>query len=344
MDEILSAASQESQRNSNQTFSASGSMKRTSSVTSVGGRIARSSIKSWRGSTRSDRSDPVVDRPSQVNRAVKRLLNESGLERLQGPLNSMGVTDLEDLERMDWNAFNTMLSVRNPNQDLAMSSQEVSLLTPQHIRQFKEESAQKVRDALFGGISRLHHLIFLSHYKVEAGTEAALMRNELEMAIASNSSHPGNLFDSPVFLDSDNLQSLTDLQEKVRTAHNLVLLLTKNVLRRRWVLLEILTAKKEGTRVILVDISKPGCQFAFPNDEFYERLKKGKFLDGPAMDLLGQCDFTLNDVEEALRSIFQLIATPYSPHKPTNIRRAEIDVLLENCRLRQEVQHVAESM
>lgn len=275
----------------------------------------------------------LSERPSSPSRALKRLLRDSGLLKLESILNGMGVHDLDDLERLDMGAFASMLEASGT---VEVSSRDFDMLTPQNIRRFKELNKARVHASLFGAVSRLHHLIFLSHYKVEAGTEAALMRTELEHAIQGNSNHPGNHFDQPVFLDSDNLTALSDLQEKVRTAHNLVLLLTRNVLRRRWVLLEILTARREGTRIILVQISKPGYEFVFPDESFFEMLQSGKFLDQSSLDLITECNFTVDDLEQALRTVFQNIARPYSPHKSSHIRRAEISALLDQCRLRQE--------
>merc|ERR1719359_2801343 len=52
------------------------------------------------------------------------------------------------------------------------------------------------------------HFVFLSHYKVEAGTEANLMKHALEVLIRSDASNPGGDFKSPVFVDTDDLSDL----------------------------------------------------------------------------------------------------------------------------------------
>merc|ERR1719507_1670115 len=49
-----------------------------------------------------------------------------------------------------------------------------------------------------------NHYMFLSHYKVEAGTEAALMQEAFKQLIAEDLHHVANHFDVPVFLDSEN--------------------------------------------------------------------------------------------------------------------------------------------
>ena len=64
---------------------------------------------------------------------------------------------------------------------------------------------------------------FLSHYKVEAATEARWMQQELETALGER-----------IFLDSDDLNNLSRLQDHVRDSRCLLLLQTRNVLTRPW--------------------------------------------------------------------------------------------------------------
>jgi len=118
--------------------------------------------------------------------------------------------------------------------------------------------------------------------------------------------------------------------------HNLVLLLTKNVLKRPWVLVEILTARREGVRILLVNVSKPGGSFEYPDDAFYDTLRDGNFLEQDAMDVLARCGCFAEELEEALRAVFQQIAVPYSPHKAKSIRRAEVGAVLKQCKLKTE--------
>mmetsp|Transcript_31761 Transcript_31761/g.58201 ORF Transcript_31761/g.58201 Transcript_31761/m.58201 type:complete len:247 (+) Transcript_31761:1-741(+) len=242
----------------------------------------------------------------------------------------MKVRDLDDLERLDLKFLKSHLM----NTPFQLTPEQEAILTPVSIHEFRKRSTFRVRQALFHDVSRLHHLIFLSHYKVEAGTEAALLRTELSVAISGDATNVGNNFDDPVFLDSDNLQNLNDLQERIRKTHNVVLLLTTSVLTRPWVLLELVTSLREGVRVLLVNVCKPGTAFAFPDDVFFEKLRAGKLLEQTAASLLTQFGTTLEEVEQAIRTIFQQIAITYSPHKATEIRRAEIDGLLKQCRLK----------
>ena len=64
---------------------------------------------------------------------------------------------------------------------------------------------------------------FLSHYKIEAATEARWLQGELEALLSRR-----------CFLDSDDLNLLTDLTNQVRSSDCLLLLQTKSVLTRPW--------------------------------------------------------------------------------------------------------------
>ena len=72
---------------------------------------------------------------------------------------------------------------------------------------------------------------FLSHYKIEAATEARWLQRELEEALGER-----------VFLDSDDLHDLSRLKDHVRESKCLLLLQTRSVLTRLWCLVELVTA------------------------------------------------------------------------------------------------------
>jgi len=266
-----------------------------------------------------------------LGREVKQFLDENHISWLRPVLQDLDVKGLEDVAALDID----QIRVRVPHGYCLSQAQEESLNSTS-IAEFRDRIASEAHKALFHAVSRLHHLIFLSHYKVEAGTEAALMRTELEHAIVEDPGSLGHNFDEPVFLDSENLNNLEDLQQRVRNTHNLVLLLTKEVLSRPWVLVEIVTARREDVRVRLVNVSKPGGAFVFPDDAFFARLRNGKFLDQDAIDVLNSCGISQDEIEESIRGIFKQIAVPYSPHKAASIRRAEIRSLLKQCRLKSE--------
>ncbi|CAK0884363.1 unnamed protein product [Prorocentrum cordatum] len=97
-------------------------------------------------------------------------------------------------------------------------------------------------------------LVFISHFKEEAGSDAALMEEGMRRIIKANPVHPSFNMKRPIFLDSNDLVETDHIQGIIRSSHNVVLLLTDNVLTRPWVLIEIVTALQAGVPVHLVMI------------------------------------------------------------------------------------------
>lgn len=247
----------------------------------------------------------------------------------------MGISSTKDLEEADFDSLAEDLSAQfdENNGNGGLSEAEGRVLS--------KESVQRFRRRLLGGVSkylstpsamRSQHFLFLSHYKVEAGTEAALMRSELEQMMADDPQNVGKNFDVPVFLDSENLNDLDNLQERVRKSHNIALLLTQGVLQRPWVLVEMITATRARCQVLPVEVFKPGSRFQYPDEAFYKDLTDGNILDTAGMQVLADCGIELPELESALRKVFKRIAVPYSPHRPATIRQAELKALLSNCR------------
>merc|ERR1711937_1037159 len=119
------------------------------------------------------------------------------------------------------------------------------------------------------------HVMFLSHFKQEAGTEAAMLEEALHHAIERDEFHPGNLMKRPVFLDSNDLFDLSRLRQEVIESHNLVVLLTPGVLTRPWCLVEIVTAVRHNINLVPVRIVRDGINFCYPDDAFYDNILKG---------------------------------------------------------------------
>merc|ERR1712048_833244 len=185
------------------------------------------------------------------------------------------------------------------------------------------------------GKCRSQHLVFLSHYKVEAGTEAALIFSEIDVLIEESPSHVGNRFDVPVFLDSENLRDIDQLGQHVRQSHNVVLLLTEKLLTRAWCLVEIVTAVRERVALVPVLVDKPGQgPFQFPDNVFYQKMSEGTLLDLDAIKLLSNCDIELSDVCRCVKEVFRNIALPYAPHQSACVRQAQVKAILSNCRLK----------
>lgn len=175
--------------------------------------------------------------------------------------------------------------------------------------------------------------VFLSHYKLESGTEATLLAEALQRMFLEAGEGPG---ECGVFLDSEHLQDLRELRAHVERSDNLVLLLTPGVLSRPWCLVEIVTAMKYGAQIVPVEIQRLGLSFAYPDDSFYTKLRKGETLTRVDLKCLSHEGVSLVDVEEALRFTFKQIALPFSPHKSKNVRMAELNDIVLRCLRKRE--------
>jgi hypothetical protein len=178
------------------------------------------------------------------------------------------------------------------------------------------------------------HFIFISHYKKEAGTEATLLEEGFERLIKLDNHHAGNGFRRPVFLDSEDLRDTASLERHVRRTHNLVLLLTPNLLSRPWCLLEMVTAVRNNVEILPVNIQRPGeSAFKYPDGEFFQKPSRGETLAKDDLKFLRSKGVKPKDLL-SLKKVFQKIATPFSPHQSGGIREAELRQILDRCTLR----------
>jgi hypothetical protein len=86
---------------------------------------------------------------------------------------------------------------------------------------------------------------FLSHFKLECGTEARLVQLQLQTLLDE---------DEAIFLDSDDLEDLRSLLQHVKNSRVIVLLQSKGVLTRPWVILELYTAITQGVPVVALNV------------------------------------------------------------------------------------------
>jgi len=177
------------------------------------------------------------------------------------------------------------------------------------------------------------HFAFISHYKSEAGAEATLMQDALEMMLRRDTANAAGEFKSCIFIDSEDLIDLSRLLDHVKGSLALILLLTPGVLSRPWCLLEIVAAKRARRSYVPVVIVRPGLRYQFPDEDFYRRLHRDEIIAEGAegRKFLAEHGVHLDEVEEAIRSIFKMIALPYSPHKTTKVREAEVGDILKRC-------------
>eukprot|EP00930_Biecheleria_cincta_P062860 TRINITY_DN4830_c0_g1_i13.p1 TRINITY_DN4830_c0_g1~~TRINITY_DN4830_c0_g1_i13.p1 ORF type:complete len:912 (-),score=143.96 TRINITY_DN4830_c0_g1_i13:216-2951(-) len=188
------------------------------------------------------------------------------------------------------------------------------------------------------------HLAFLSHFKKEAGTEAALMQEAMLEKIRLDPEHQASALETPVFLDSESLDDLAELKAHVLKSHNLVLLLTPGILTRPWCLVEIVIAYKSHLNLVPVEIQRPGMKFEYPNEDFFKKMGTGELLTEGDVRLLHSQDISLSELEAAVRQVFTKIALPFSPHKSSAMRAAEILSILQRCKAKRKTTYGIESL
>jgi len=255
-------------------------------------------------------------------------LRERKMEHLLPFLERLGVHDLFGLELLEVTDIRGVMEKEHHS----LTDEEARLVSRQSIQDFRDHA--NGQSLHFAQAFYAQHYLFLSHYKVESGTEAALMRQELEQLLQAE--HPAAIrgMESPIFLDSEDLESTDDILARVRSSSNLVLLLTNGVLLRPWCLIEIATAVRHGVEVIPVQVSKPGNQFEIPGEAFYAGLASGELLSRQARDLVLERGFGLGEVSACVRQVFKRIVLPYSPHRPASSRKPELQKVLKACRTR----------
>merc|ERR1719265_613509 len=181
---------------------------------------------------------------------------------------------------------------------------------------------------LFAG-SEEDHFVFISHYKKEAGTEATLLQGELERLIRADTNNLACELRAPVFLDSENLADLKALRGHVRRSSHVLLLLTPDVLKRPWCLIEIVIARREAIPVLPVEVLRPGDAFEYPTEEFYEKLRQGQLITAADQQLLQEEGIDVQELEAGLKDVFTKIATSYSPHRSVRVRSAELNDIMK---------------
>jgi hypothetical protein len=177
------------------------------------------------------------------------------------------------------------------------------------------------------------HFAFISHYKMEGGSEATLMRDEMERLIRKDTRNPMGDLRTPIFVDSEDLVDLSRLSEHVKGSLALIVLLTPGFLSRPYCLLEIVIASRWERPYVPVQIMRPGIsqEFRIPDEEFYSSFRRGEIIGTRGVQLLEENGVTPAEVENAIRCVFKMIALPFSPHKSAAVRRAEMDDILKRC-------------
>jgi len=258
-----------------------------------------------------------------VSRDLTTFLRRNNLIGHLPLLQQRGIMSLDHLQEL------TSDEIRVVFQDLCVEDAErekiVEALGDKSIVRFRKQFIKTVTTSN-------SHFMFISHCKGESGTEATLICSELEPLLKEKFPAYGSMYDSLVFVDSEELTNLKDIQSHVSGSSAVVLLLSKSTLMRPWILVELATAVKCNVRVIPVEIRRVGNTFSFPNEEYFQQLREGdKVLDEQGMKVLESMDISIDDVEAAIKSTFNHIALAYSPHRNKSFRQVELEFIIKEC-------------
>eukprot|EP00927_Polykrikos_kofoidii_P061718 TRINITY_DN5655_c0_g1_i2.p1 TRINITY_DN5655_c0_g1~~TRINITY_DN5655_c0_g1_i2.p1 ORF type:complete len:1184 (-),score=202.56 TRINITY_DN5655_c0_g1_i2:24-3482(-) len=271
-----------------------------------------------------------------INRGLREFLRVHKIKAIAPLLEQRNARSLEDIEAMEEEDLTGIVAQAmsgdvEADDQLGVVNEFLlrQVMDPLCVAQFRDDLEQRAKGALATRDKRAMHLVFLSHHKWDAGTEASLLRHEIEEAVGMHPQLKHIVLDTPVFLDSEDLSNLETLQEHVKNSHNILLLLTTGVLTRPWVLVEIATATRNGVPVLPLEIRKPSNDFRFPDEKFYLDLVDGNLLPKSSMQVLNACKITLWEVETSIKKVFNRISFPYSPHRPAAFRTAEVQAVLK---------------
>ncbi|KAL1511659.1 hypothetical protein AB1Y20_004949 [Prymnesium parvum] len=144
---------------------------------------------------------------------------------------------------------------------------------------------------------------FLSHYKMEASSDARYMHDMLR-----------KMLKAPVFLDSSALNDLRNLiTEGVHKSDTLVLLVTQGVFSRPWCLLELLEVAREGIPVVMIQMANSQLPFEEARKFILNLESEMKRMNPAGLEFLHQRLGT--DLEE-LKSAVQLALDDNEQYEP----------------------------
>ena len=178
---------------------------------------------------------------------------------------------------------------------------------------------------------------FLSHFKLECGTEARLVQQNLKAIVEKN---PIGQSTNEIFLDSDDLSDLRNLLQHVRETQVLVLLLSKRVLTRPWVIVELYTAITSGVPIVALNVQNAN-PYSY-SDAIDYLMKFDEELDianpGAAQMLI---DLGVDPVDVAWRlsdCIPNIISTDFNPNASEKVLQASLEDLADAMRKAQPIE------
>ena len=148
---------------------------------------------------------------------------------------------------------------------------------------------------------------FISHFKVEAGSDARYLKDLLERMLGAR-----------VYLDSVDLVDLGTLVDGVHASDCVVLLGTPGVLTRPWCIVELYSAHARGIPVVLLQIARreldldDAARLIDDLETELDRRNPNAFAE-VTRRLSGA---SLDEVKAALRSVLHLDTARAPDHRP----------------------------
>ena len=241
-----------------------------------------------------------------------------------GSLKAAGVKDVHLRALRRWAALNdpVAVAVRAPAATLAASNFKRGTGASQDAAENDEPLTLATDDAGDGdrkGDKTLerHYLVFISHSKADAGTEACAVNDYLKTKTKL-----------PAFLDSEEEFKLSQLLAAVKRSRLLLILLTPNYVTRPYCVVELVTAFKSNIPIVSVSLARHGLA---PFD-FGSLMSKLETLSGvesllnkSGWKVVTDQGFSKQDVRDALQGAIDVKAHDYHSHGPLNVRTAELD-------------------
>ena len=172
---------------------------------------------------------------------------------------------------------------------------------------------------------------FLSHFKLECGTEARLVQQNLKPIIEKNPTADSS---NEIFLDSDDLSDLRNLLQHVMQTKVLVLLQTKSVLTRPWVIIELFTAITSGLPIVALNVQNANPYDYAAASDFLMHFDKDIDIANPgAAQLL--IDMGIDPVDVAWRlsdCLPNIISTDFNPNASEKVLQASLEDLADAMR------------
>lgn len=165
------------------------------------------------------------------------------------------------------------------------------------------------------------YLLFFSYAQKDTALETSLFFNEAQTRFPNHK----------IFLDKETKFKLDELIQHVRSAKNVVILLSGNYAKRPYTLVELHHALKSEANICPVTVSRSGME-SFNFERIRADIKSGgikDYLSQDGWDLLYQQNITVGDVIDDLNEVMNVTASQFSGELPSKVQKAMIESIFD---------------